>query len=154
MVPSHHHLRSVTHGNVSSSTALRNAASSPSSLLEHVDHLGLEDRVDRLDRHPRSTLRHRKDIYRVPISTEPHRDGSSNAPMTRTVNSSTCVRPISSVWASQGLVETHKLSQHEPHHLERYPSSSVLEHLQPTRGSALTPPIGGRASQVRYLSHL
>mmetsp|Transcript_40664 Transcript_40664/g.68091 ORF Transcript_40664/g.68091 Transcript_40664/m.68091 type:complete len:296 (-) Transcript_40664:132-1019(-) len=70
----------------------------PPGLLEHVQHLGLEDRIDCLNANTGSALGHREDV----------RD-------------------------SDGVV-VNKLPQHQPHHLHRYTSTTVLEHLQEREG--------------------
>jgi hypothetical protein len=41
----------------------------PSSLLQHVQHLGLKDVVDRFDRHARPRLGHREHVHHRDLST-------------------------------------------------------------------------------------
>lgn len=82
----------------------------PTGLLEHVEHFGLEDVVNRFDSDSRSGLRHGKDVYAGYLM--------SARAATRRAHS----------------VIIDKLSQHQSHHFHRHTSATVLEHLEKREG--------------------
>lgn len=135
MVPSNDHFRpgrECCHPSARATRGEREGreADSPARLLEHVEHLGLEDMVDRFDCNGGTALGHGKDIDDVDLEEMKGRERRGSANDVRRVVSRGTHAPSSLLLYTTHGVLVNELSEHETHNLHWDSCPSVFEHLR------------------------